>query len=1214
MKKWFDPSVFIFAALLATAVASLVVSTAPWKKDRYYFEVDLASNCAGQTQIFYDVGRGFNEGDSSAQPLRVANAPIRYRFTLPSGIIRELRFDPIDREGILTIANARIVNDRGHLVHAFPPAGFRAAKEVEVLRIDGNRVLFKTIPRAGDPILTLDLPSHLILPFGHRSFWTIVPPIWTYTFLFICVLAALVRMAASQWQTGRSSVGNWINLPLLAVAGLLATAAILPFASITPARRDFYFFDVDLTSNTAGRTQVFFDMGRGENESDSSQQDLGVHRSPVRYRYMLPTGEIQGLRFDPIDREGTMTIANAQIVDSSGRLVHAFSLTDFHIVQQVETLEIRGDRLLFKTTPGAGDPILKLDIPAPITLPCGFRQIAKANLLKWIGVFIAACLFAAAVQRFPDTRLTALRANARNHPIAVLALVGALAVVIQCRPVIFSGMSFVSPDNAAYLLYDGFPTLPGYESKGLEDAKNSDVGAMLYQHLYYPRLEREALFTNGEWPFWNRYNLTGIPLLGQGQSMFGDLLNLLPMAAGSAAWAWDVKFLIARWLYAFGLGFAVWRLTRHLGCASVVTATGIFIGFFTYRMNHPAVFGVCYAPWIIVAWTLLRDARCPRSIGIGLAALLVSNWQVFTSGTVKEAFMTLVCMNIAGGMLLLFAEGTRQNRLRKCGWVLVAAMTFVLLAAPWWLTFIDALRSSQTSYDFPAAMQLPRWQMIGMFEDLFYRQLLPDENHGFPSANILVFGGVAWMLAAALTGRRDRSALAVALAMLIPLSLVFRFVPEAWIVRSPFIANIHHIDNTFSCPLVILATILSGFGIRYCWEFAGQARWWQEAALTATIIGVLTGTYFVMTRWVVYSPFFNGYILSLALGLVALVWGVEVWPRQRHFGVLALALIGGLSVLLWRHGQYVRTEFDPYVFNPKVRADFTARSEAVEQVRALLKEPSRPTGLGYVLFSGFNEMLGWEGIYGVDALRNGYYDDLAIAAGAKKVRWWDSSQWSENDIVKLRPIQDLFNVRYYLAKHTPKPRPIAGLAYLGSYDLDLYESPTAWPRAFFTDRIATYTTLKEFVGMVQQGDGRPFAAVSADDLASTPTSCRLPSDLQQRTTLPAWDYALTSNTTTFAVNASGPGIIVLTESYYPADFTVELDGSPVPYFRVNHAFKGICVATAGTHLVKFSYRPHRFTIALVAASIGIALSMAGIAGFYIAEKRVASACQTKRLE
>src|ERR1019366_855507 len=98
----------------------------------------------------------------------------------------------------------------------------------------------------------------------------------------------------------------------------------------------------------------------------------------------------------------------------------------------------------------------------------------------------------------------------------------------------------------------------------------------------------------GELPLWNRYNSCGSPLLGQGQSMFGDPLHLFVILADGASWAWDLKFLIAKWGFALALGLLVLAVTRHLPAALIVSAAAPFVGFFVYRINHPAFFSMCY--------------------------------------------------------------------------------------------------------------------------------------------------------------------------------------------------------------------------------------------------------------------------------------------------------------------------------------------------------------------------------------------------------------------------------------------------------------------------------------------------------------------------------------------------------------------------------------------------------------------------------------------
>ena len=981
----------------------------------------------------------------------------------------------------------------------------------------------------------------------------------------------------------RTALHGWSLL----LALLLATAVALPFATTVDSRRDFYFFTVELTSDQAGQTQVFFDMGAGYNEPESSRQPLHREDRPVVYRYMLPTGQIRALRLDPIDRTGRMTLANARIVDHRGRLIHAFDPADFRPAQQIATLTDQGGRLALQTEVPAGDPIIELHLERPVPLPCGPRQVVQALLPLWLATFgLSIALVAAAGAT--RARLVRLYAGVCRRPVLALMGASALAVVIQCHPVIFFGQSFASPDNGGLLLYDRFPTLPGYETADLEEARNADVGAFLYQHLYYPQLQANALLNHGEWPLWNRYALCGVPLLGQGQSMFGEVLNFLPLFTGSAAWAWDLKFVVARWLYGFGLGLVVWRLTRHLGASLLTAFVGIFVGFFTYRLSHPAIFSVCFSPWILVAWLVLRDAAKPRQWLGAVGLLMFANWEVFTSGTVKEAYMNLACMNLAGVLVVLGADEMWRLRLRRFAAAAVGGVLFLLLAAPWWLTFLDALRASRTSYDFPAAMQLAPWQLIGFFEDLFYRQLIPNENHGYPNANFLILAGLAWLLASAGLRRGfDRGITAIAVAALLPLGMVFKLIPEALIVKLPFIANIHHVSNTFSCALLVLATPLAGCGWHRCWQAAAGRRWGWELVAATAVIGLLAGAYFLNVNQVSWSPFFIGYGTSLGLGLLVLLLATWVWHRGQIFPVTAVALLGSMVLFTWRHGQYVSTPFDTYVFNPKVRADLHAASPVVARVNALLDSPSRPAGLGYNLFSGYNQLLLWEGIYGVDALRNGYYDEFAIAGGAKKIRWWDSFTWSEDDISGIQAIQDLFNVRYYLASHSDAPRDIPGLRRLGQYDLDLYESATVWPRAFFTNQFTTYNALEGLLRRVRGTDRRPFAAVAEADVAAANLPVTASRNLLGRIVTPAQAYRLTANTTRFTVDASGPGLVVLTEGYYPRDFRVTVDGVPTGYFRVNHAFKGIPIARSGRHEIVVEYRPHRFNLALALCGLGL---------------------------
>jgi uncharacterized membrane protein YfhO len=107
--------------------------------------------------------------------------------------------------------------------------------------------------------------------------------------------------------------------------------------------------------------------------------------------------------------------------------------------------------------------------------------------------------------------------------------------------------------------------------------------------------------------------------------------------------------------------------------------------------------------------------------------------------------------------------------------------------------------------------------------------------------------------------------------------------------------------------------------------------------------------------------------------------------------------------------------------------------------------------------------------------------------------------------------------------------------------------------------------------------------------------------------VPAADYDLTSNTTSFTVNATGPGFIVLTEAYEPGNFQATVNGRRVPYLRINHAFKGVYVDGPGTYRVQFSYWPRGLTTALILAGSALGVVGLALAAAWVRLRRVAGA-------
>ena len=617
----------------------------------------------------------------------------------------------------------------------------------------------------------------------------------------------------------------------------------------------------------------------------------------LRFRFPLPNGTYRGLRFDPSDLgSAAITIRNALIVDRGGHVLRKFRPVQFRPAQQISRFDVQKDGLLVATAAGGTDPILSIDVndrftlkESPIIAVAHAARRFLVCLLTVAGIGLLASIVAIQLRPLVTGWSLAAANWARRSPRKALLLIAVASVVISCYPVVFFGKSFVSPNIVgSYMLYPAIPTLPGYQNRRTEDTKGSDTGATLWQNLPYSFIESRALFGDRQLPLWDRWNSAGTTLFGQGLSMLGDPLHLLVLAFGGAAWAWDIKFLIAKVLFCWGIGLTVFFTVKHLSSAMLVTFSSAFIGFFYHRFDHPAFFSMCYAPWILYAWLRLAHAASNGSEAVWAAGLVVVTWLELNSGTVKEAYMLLITMHTSGFLVFLFSSSC--NKTRKSIHVLFAGIATIQLTAPVWLSFLHSLGESFTAYDVPHAWQIQPSLSLGLFDDIFY---LPELLGTIlsPSANFFVLLGVLFGIANIRTFLHDRTWCVISLSALTAYMVVFGILPPAFITRIPFVGNVGHIDNVFSSVLIIYCLILAGFGFRrYCEPITRQWKlnWIVVATGFVALLALFLG--FAQAEQkppVAFKPvgfpgahnyFVPTYIVMLFISALALPWLLKL-PR-----------------------------------------------------------------------------------------------------------------------------------------------------------------------------------------------------------------------------------------------------------------------------------------------------------------------------------------------
>ena len=992
---------------------------------------------------------------------------------------------------------------------------------------------------------------------------------------------------------------KFYTLPVLLVAALVSAVVVIPFLPEAKTHRALLTLEAKLASTASGRVQVYYDTGTGFSEAGSASLPLARSAAPLNYALPLPAGTYLGVRFDPVDHEGTVTIESLRVVTPSGAVLRTIPLGDLKPAHQIAAMNLRPGGLEVVSTPGANDPQLSLAFTPPLEA----RNRASDTLLglakRAAAVFVALAALLLALEFAPRFRANFGDGVRRvfAHPGRALAIGAAVAVIASAYPVIFLGKSYVSPNFGTSLLYDGFPTLPGSTSAEFVNNEGSDVGAIMWAHIPYSFVQHRAL-AQGELPLWNRYNSLGSPLLGQGQSMFGDPLHFFVILANGESWAWDLKFLIAKWGFALALGLLVLAVTRYLPAALIVAAAAPFIGFFVYRINHPAFFSLCYAPWSLYCWVRVTQAFGARASAWWAAGLIVANAALMNSGTAKEAYMLLLTMNFAGACVLLMSAAPLRVRLAKLAGLAWAGVIFVLLTAPVWATFLHTLANAQTAYDAASAYQIQPSLLLGLFDEAFYRPVMAQGFVFNPALNFLLLLGVLYFLVTLRLQVGNRIARGFAVSSLLPLALAFGLIPPAWIVQVPFLANVAHIDNTFSCGLIILWSVLAGSGFAAAAERLGRREGRGDLITGAVMLFALvfawiafrqtshrpifgegqTFTVLKPGQVIAVGPFLWGYLASLLAACGALAWAARRALVERKFSpVLGLVIAVSVAALLWRTGLHANSVgYEEYGVRPPPRVDFHAKSEAVTLVQSTqANEPSRAFGMHGNFFAGWTSAYGLEAVNSPDALMNKWCHELIESAQIPRPWAWDLSVAPE-DLPKVRPFFDALNVRYYLDLRSDQAAMGRALKLVKTADLDVYESPTVWPRAFFTDRLELYDSPNDFVAALRAGDGRPFAAAQRSQLADDRSLASMPRGVAARTIAPATNYRLTENTTSFDIHANGPGVVVLNEVLWPGDFRVEVNGRKAPVLRVNHAFKGVQVDAAGDYRITFRCLPKNF--------------------------------------
>lgn len=126
-----------------------------------YLEIRCASNFRGNTSIYLDTGKGFNELDKILWPIAPSEMAFTYTFPLPDAPLFRLRLDPIDNgAGELRVPNFRLINRREQEILRFGPDSFAERHQIDsVTPLEKGFTV--TVTQSDNPWLLIELAKPL---------------------------------------------------------------------------------------------------------------------------------------------------------------------------------------------------------------------------------------------------------------------------------------------------------------------------------------------------------------------------------------------------------------------------------------------------------------------------------------------------------------------------------------------------------------------------------------------------------------------------------------------------------------------------------------------------------------------------------------------------------------------------------------------------------------------------------------------------------------------------------------------------------------------------------------------------------------------------------------------------------------------------------------------------------------------------------------------
>lgn len=770
-----------------------------------------------------------------------------------------------------------------------------------------------------------------------------------------------------------------------------------------------------------------------------------------------------------------------------------------------------------------------------------------------------------------------------NKVIPFLLISSIFFVLLSNFSIIFDGKSVFKGQGGIY----GECPFNYYQSEdeeklissicSFEHTPGADTGAMEWQHYPLMKVQELSYKNDNQIPLWNRYNSSGLSLIGQGQMMIGDPINLAIFFFGLNPFALDLKFIILKILFVFSCSCSTYRITKCKKTAFLTSFLSAFIGYFIFKVSHPSIFTMCYSSLLLFAWINLITANKIKFINLSI--LVFANWLIINSGTGKEAYTVFLNTNLFGIIFYIFVN---LKNLKNIIFVVWTGISSVLICMPFIGTFYDEISNGTSNYHNAGSHIHDLSYFFSLIDNIFW--LIP---HGYyaTTLNLFIFFG---LIGSFFFINENKFVKGLSIYNLILIIIAYGILPENFYLKTPFIKNIIHILNTYAHTFIpsfilqssifyflifkkdeklinkiILKTILISLIFFFMYLFK------QYDAITKTIDIEL---FLIFTVSIIYFMFLSTKVLK------------EIFFKKISYRFFFFFIF--LFFLTFKNSTLPKSKFDLVFYNPNDRIDnlkIPPEYSTIKKMNNLNNKINygRAVGLNDLILPGTNALFQIETITGPDALRLKNYDGflrniLKIPYNNWGWRAYFKDTNIENDLENL----SFLNVRFILSQNKLDSDYLKLIKKFPR--THLYENLNYWPRAFLTNK---FKCIKEnanpnlFVKKIIEDKNIYIENCDKKFLKFINEKSFVTNNLES--------ILFKNNTTEIIVDINEPAFLYLNESFAGKDFEAFVNNKKTKIYKSNFIHKGIFLDNIGIQKIKISFFPDNLKIYLYMSLFGL---------------------------